>query len=199
MGEVRPVGRSERLDQFDLHPGKAGGVSRQEGRQDALDHLWRGRDLQDAGVSAPEQVNPLAQRTHLAQDAAEVSDHCLGDGGQHEPAPHAIEEPDAQLLLEVTDVPRKGGLADAQVLGGPRHRAQLGDGDDGAQAPQVHVGRLSPIGMNAQKTYVLDLRVAWVVSSRTRGRRETDGRGGGTHNQHTSSSNIPSPPPGRDG
>ena len=102
------LGGSKRLGQFDLHVGKARSVSRQECRQDALDHLRRGRHLQHATVAAPEQLHPLAQRADLTQDAAAVSEQLLADRSQDEAAPNAIEEPDAELLLEIADVSREG-------------------------------------------------------------------------------------------
>ena len=50
----------DRLDQLHLHVGIALRVAVQETRQDAFDELRRGRHLQHPGVSAPEQLRPLA-------------------------------------------------------------------------------------------------------------------------------------------
>jgi hypothetical protein len=113
--QQRHLGRPKGLGQPDLHVGEAHSVSGQKGRQNTLDHLRRGRHLQHAAVSATEQFCALAQRTDLAQDAAAISEQLLADGCQDETAPHAIKEPDAELLFEIADLPRQGRLADTQM------------------------------------------------------------------------------------
>ena len=46
------------------------------------------------------EIHALAQGADLAQDAAAVAERLLGDGGQDETAPDAIEELDAELLRD---------------------------------------------------------------------------------------------------
>jgi len=41
-------------------------------------------------------------------------------------------------LLKIADLPREGGLPNAQLHRRFRHRAMVGDGDKGFQAPEIH-------------------------------------------------------------
>src|SRR5438445_322130 len=77
-------------------------------------------------------------RADLTQYRAAIIEQLLADRGQHDTTPHPIKKPEAEFLLEVIDPARKGRLADAQTQCRPRHRAQLGDGDECPQAPQIH-------------------------------------------------------------
>jgi hypothetical protein len=76
-----------------------------------------------------------------------VPQQSLAFARQHQPAAHAVEEPHAELLLEIMDLARQRRLGDAQLQRRLRHRALLDDADEGAQAAQVHAGSLCRSGM----------------------------------------------------
>jgi hypothetical protein len=148
---------TKRLGQLHVHARKELGIPGQERRQDALDRLRRGRDLQHAAVSAPKQLDPFAERADVTQQATAISKQLRADGGQDQPAAYPIKQPETELLLELANLARKRGLADAQAQRRPGDRAQLGDGDEGAQALEVHGRRLSHNRIKAQKNYALDI------------------------------------------
>jgi hypothetical protein len=60
---VRPP---QNLDQLHLHIGVSASVLVQEISEHAFYDLWRRRDLQHAGVSAPEQLCPLTQGARVS-------------------------------------------------------------------------------------------------------------------------------------
>ena len=100
-GKRREAGR---LGQPDLHVGAELGEAMQEARQHAVDHLRRRRHLQEAGIAAPHQLRPLAERADGAQDAAAIREQPLAFPGQHQPAADAIEQLDPELRFEVADL-----------------------------------------------------------------------------------------------
>ena len=126
------------LDQFHLNVGVTLRVSVQEIGHDAFDELGRGRHLQHACVSPPEQLRPLADRAGVAQQTTAIAEQLLALASQYEAASHTIEEPETELLLEIADLPGEGRLSDAQVHRRPGDSAQLGHGDEGSRVPQVH-------------------------------------------------------------
>jgi hypothetical protein len=83
----------------------------------------------------------------VAQYGAAIPEELLALRSQDEAAPDAVKQSESQLALEIADLPRKGGLSDAQAQRCFRNRAQLRYGDEGAQAPQVHACNLCQIGM----------------------------------------------------
>ena len=58
--------------------------------------------------------------------------------GQNQAASYTIKETQADLLLKIADLPRQRRLPNAQVHRRFRHRAKVGDGDKGFQAPEIH-------------------------------------------------------------
>ena len=138
---------ADRLAQFDLHVGKARGIAMQERRKDAVDHLRGGRDLQDAGVGAPQQLGSLAERVHRAQDVAAIGEQSLAFAGQDQPSANAIEQPDSELCLEIIDLAGQCGLRDSQAKRRLRDRSLFGNGDERSQVSQIHAGSLCRFGM----------------------------------------------------
>ena len=122
-------------------------MAMQEGREHAVDHLRRRRHPQQAAVGAPQQLRPLAERADRAEYRAAIPEQLLAFAGEHQPAPDAVEQPHAELLLEVADLAGQGRLGDPQAQGRLRDRSLLGHGDERSQVPQVHAGSLCPFGM----------------------------------------------------
>jgi len=123
---------------FDAHVREALGVARQESRQDALDRLGRRGDLEDAGVSTFEQLYAFAERSHLTQHSPAISEQLLASGGQEKAAADPVEQLEPAFVFEIADLPRKSRLADAQTQRRFRNRAEVGHGDEGPQALEVH-------------------------------------------------------------
>ncbi|HEY1361194.1 MAG TPA: hypothetical protein VGF60_03050 [Xanthobacteraceae bacterium] len=83
----------------------------------------------------------------MSECTATVGEELLAFCRQDETAAEPVEEPEPQLLLKVAELPGKGRLADAQADRGFRDGAQLGDGDEGSQALEVHRGNVCRAGM----------------------------------------------------
>jgi hypothetical protein len=102
--EQRYLVHAESIRQLDAHIGEALGVSRQESGQDALDRLRRRSHLEYAGISTFEQLDPLAERSELTQNAPTIFQELLASGGQEKAAADAIEQLKATFIFEVADL-----------------------------------------------------------------------------------------------
>jgi tripartite-type tricarboxylate transporter receptor subunit TctC len=127
-----------RFNQFHFHIGMALRVAVQEIRNDALDELRRGSDLQHAGASAPQLLRPLAKCAGVIQQTTAVAEQLLAFASQHETASHTIEKLETELLLQGADLPRQSRLGNAQAQRCLGDGAELGHGDEGSRVTQVH-------------------------------------------------------------
>ena len=62
--------------------------------------------LQHARVSTAEDFCPLAQRVDMGQHAPTIREKLFAFCGQNETAPNAVEQPEAQFLLKIAELPR---------------------------------------------------------------------------------------------
>jgi hypothetical protein len=83
----------------------------------------------------------------MGQYAATVREELLAFCCQDQAAPNAVKQSEAQFLLKIAELPRQGRLPYTQEQRGFQHRAQLGDGNKGSQAPQVHDFNVCLVGM----------------------------------------------------
>ena len=74
----------------------------------------------------------------LPQHPAAIAQQLLAPGGQKQAAADAVEKLEPAFVFEIGDLPRQGGLADAQTHPRLRHRAEVGDRDERPQALEVH-------------------------------------------------------------
>jgi hypothetical protein len=95
-----------------------------------------------------EQLRLLAQRIRRTQQASATSEQLLSRASQEKTAAYAIEQGQAELLLQVADLPRKSGLGSMQVQCGFGNRSQLRYCDERPEVPEVHTAFLCPTGMN---------------------------------------------------
>jgi hypothetical protein len=75
----------------------------------------------------------------LTQYATTVSEQLLADGSHAQAASNTVKKIEAQLLLEIADLPREGRLANAQAQRRLGNRAQFGYGDERSQALEIHI------------------------------------------------------------
>jgi hypothetical protein len=146
--EQRQCVGADCLDQFHLHARIAFRILVQERRKHRFDLHGRGGDLQHSRVAVPEQLRLFAQCNDGTQQAAATSEQLLSRASQEKTAAYTIEQGQAELLLEVADLPRKSGLGRAQVQCGFGNRSQLRHGDECPQMPEVHTRSLCPAGMD---------------------------------------------------
>jgi hypothetical protein len=75
----------------------------------------------------------------IEKDAA-AREQLVAFARQEKPPPDAIEEAQAELVLEIDDLPRQGRLSGPQAQGRLGDGAELGHGHEGPGVSQVHAG-----------------------------------------------------------
>jgi hypothetical protein len=65
----------------------------------------RGSHFQHAGVAAPELLRPLADSGGVVQQATAIAEQLLAFAGQQQAPSDAIEQLEAEFLLEIADLP----------------------------------------------------------------------------------------------
>jgi hypothetical protein len=110
---------------------------------------WRWRKVPMTRRGArPDQEGPALEPVELAdhlsralerrEDPVRVIEQEPTGLGELHGAPQAIEEPRAQLLLELAHVLGQRGLARVQSLGGPAKALRLGHGREHLELPEGH-------------------------------------------------------------
>jgi hypothetical protein len=102
------------LADLHLNIGIALCVTKQKLRQDAFDVLRRAGDFQDASIAMPEQLSLLLDGAGAIEKHAATRDHLLTFAGEEQPASDPIEQTQAELSLEIDDLPRQCRLGDPQ-------------------------------------------------------------------------------------
>ena len=85
-----------------------------------------------------EQLSLFCHRTGAIEQDAAAGQQLLAFARQQKPAPDTIEQPQAEFVLEIDDLPRQGGLGYSQAQGCLGDGAELGHGYEGSRTPQVH-------------------------------------------------------------
>jgi hypothetical protein len=98
----------------------------------------------------------FADGVEIGQYAAAIREELLAFCGQDEAPPHVVEQPQAQLLLKITELSRKRRLSNAQADRSFRYAAQFSDCNEGSQAPRIHFSILCLVGIGCQHNYALD-------------------------------------------
>jgi len=73
-----------------------------------------------------------------------MGDQVLALASDSHPTANAIEEPDAEVLLQLANLPPEGRLAHAKPRGGLREAPGVSDSDEVAEVPEVH-GAIIPL------------------------------------------------------
>jgi len=137
-----------RLDDLYLHVGKRTAIGVQELRQHALDMLRRRGDLEHAELATPQGLGALVDRGSVGQQAAAFAGELLARAGQYQAAPHSVEQPEPEVVLELGDLARQRRLRDPQMAGRFRDSAVVDHGDEGARMPEIHGGFLCQSGIS---------------------------------------------------
>lgn len=127
------------LDQLHLDVRVRSAVTGEEVREDGLEDLRGPADAKDAGASGTERVRTLAERIDHDEGVATAPEQLLALGGEAHLAAGPVEEPQTELALEITDLPRQRRLRDVQACRGAREALGLGDAHEVAEVPQVHM------------------------------------------------------------
>src|SRR5262245_48798428 len=118
------------LDEMDVDARSRLQIPREERRQHVLDELWRGPDAQAAGLAAAHRASLLGELLDAGQQLVAPPQQALARARHSDPTPGALEEPHAQLQLEIVNLSPERRLRDAQPGGGPRECPRLHDGDE---------------------------------------------------------------------
>src|SRR5262245_25354810 len=79
----------------------------------------------------------------LGQDRARVREEGVPGVRQRDAARRALEERDAELVLELADAAAERRLRDVEHLGGARDVARLRDGDEIAHLAEAHAASIT--------------------------------------------------------
>jgi len=123
---------------MDIHSRSGFQIPVEERGEYVLDHLWRGADAELPCFAATHGVRVLDELLSTRQQLAASQQQVFTGTGHAHPAARALEEPDAQLGLEVVNLPPQRGLRDAQSRGGSREGARLGDRDEIPEVTEIH-------------------------------------------------------------
>ena len=131
LGHCRDDGVRDETGHAEVELGALGGELAGEARQEAVGERGQGGDAQEPGA-------PRAQLRRRLGDAIESDEGALDLGierervaGRHEPRAAALEQGEAEILLEVADHAADRGLADVEEIGG---RANAAGQDEGAKS-----------------------------------------------------------------
>ena len=89
-------------------------IPRQERRQDALDGLRRRADAEHAGLTPAHGLGLLGELSGGGQQRVAALQEPLAVARQADAPPRALEEPHAELCLEVAHLSRQRGLGEAE-------------------------------------------------------------------------------------
>jgi hypothetical protein len=139
LDEARSAGAAL-FDEMDVDAWSRLQVPRQERGQDALDHLRRASDTKAPDLATAHRVRMLGQLGDTVEQLAAPAQETVSLARQTNPTPGALEEPNAELHLQVVDLPPQRRLGDAQSSGGSGEGARLGDGDEVPEVTELHAG-----------------------------------------------------------
>ena len=125
----------------ELEPRERGGESRQDRWQPAVRRVAARRDPQVRPGAGPRVVELALGACELRQDAVGPSNQRGSGRGEDEPLPDAIEEPHAQLPLQIDELVAHGGLREMKRACGARDSALARHRLDEAQVTDLEPAR----------------------------------------------------------
>ena len=109
-----------------------------DGPRDQPDRQRRdGADPQQAVIAAPQLAGHDAETGHAAHRRLAFVEELAAALGQHHALGPPLEDQEAQLGFERADQAADGGLAEAEIAGGARHRAGFAYGECCAQLQEI--------------------------------------------------------------
>jgi len=106
--------RNHRVGRSHVHVGIARSEPTQENGKDPFEEVRRRRHTQHADIPPSERLRVLAQSVRIGENPLAIAQQLLAVARQQQPAPHAIEQLDAEVILELGDLSRERGLRDMQ-------------------------------------------------------------------------------------
>jgi hypothetical protein len=96
-------------------------------------------------LTCPEPPSALAERLGPGQEIAALREEVVPVSREPHAATDAIEEPDAELALELADLAPEGGLAQAELRGRLGEPPRVGDRHEVANVSEVHAAYASRV------------------------------------------------------
>lgn len=90
----------------------------QEIREDAFDEVRRRRNPEYPDIASPQHLCAFSQRTGAVEKAVAIAEELLAFAREHDPPSDAVEELDAELVLETGNMARERWLRHVQLLRG---------------------------------------------------------------------------------
>jgi hypothetical protein len=131
-------GRRPVLDHADLDTRPQPLKSREDLRQGCFDELRGASNPQDSVFTTAQGLRSFPERFGVGQQPPRPTKQFVTVSGQNDLATDPIEQPHAQLLLQVSDLPGEGRLGPVQAAGGERDAARVGDGHEVPEVPELH-------------------------------------------------------------
>ena len=112
----------------------------QNSRQDAVVGRTNEGQRQRAHLPAREPLRQRRERVRLGEHAPHLDQPARTHRRERHRALRAVEQRDAQLLLQRTDLLRQRRLRHRQALGSAAEMQLLGNGHEIAKLAQIHIG-----------------------------------------------------------
>jgi hypothetical protein len=125
---------------MDLHAGMTSPISRQEIREQVLDHLWRGANPEDSGLAGLERASALAKGVGFCQQPPAAPEQVFALRCQLHAPPDPVKQRHAQLGLERVDLARERRLTHVQAGGRTGEAADICNGRESPQLAKIHNG-----------------------------------------------------------
>jgi len=100
--------------------------------------LRRGSEAEDSRVTGPGGPGPLAERLRPGEEVSALGEEVLSLARDAHSTADAIEEPDAEILLELADLAPEGRLTHPKLRRSLRETSRVSDGDEVAEVPEIH-------------------------------------------------------------
>ena len=114
----------------------------QEVGEDALERHWRRAHAEDTALAAAERSRPLAERLGAREEIAPAREQVFPLSREVNAAADPVEQPNAELALQLADLTPQGGLTDVQPSGRLREATGVGDRDEVPEVPEIHGDRI---------------------------------------------------------
>ena len=107
------------FDEVDVHSGSRLQIPREKRREHVLNHLRRAGDAQTSCLAASDGLRMLGKLAHAGEQLTTPQEQTLTRARHAHSAAGTLEEPDAQLCLQVADLSPQCGLRDVHPGGSP--------------------------------------------------------------------------------
>jgi hypothetical protein len=121
-----------------LDPGVMPTPPSRESSENTLDRHRGGADEKRARVPTLEGAGALVQRLDTGEEVPTSRQQVMAVTGESDPPADALEQPEAELGLEIADLAPQRGLSNSKPRGGLREAPRVGHRGEIAEVPELH-------------------------------------------------------------